>query len=93
MPDMDGMAVAERLRAVDTLVLIIFITNMGNYAVRGYDVGAVAFIKKPVIYTEFSQKLARALFTIEQRDSDFFFVSGGGSQVRIMVRDLMYVDD
>ena len=92
MPDMDGMAVAERLRAVDTLVLIIFITNMGNYAVRGYDVGAVAFIKKPVIYTEFSQKLARALFTIEQRDSDFFFVSGGGSQVRIMVRDLMYVD-
>lgn len=45
-----------------------------------------------MIYTEFSQKLARALFTIEQRDSDFFFVSGGGSQVRIMVRDLMYVD-
>ena len=41
MEYVDGMSVAERLRAVDTLVLIIFITNMGNYAVRGYDVGAV----------------------------------------------------
>lgn len=47
MPDMDGMAVAERLRAVDTLVLIIFITNMGNYAVRGYDVARSRSSKSP----------------------------------------------
>lgn len=92
MPNIDGMAVAERLRAVDTFVLIIFITNMGSYAVRGYDVGASAFIKKPVLYAEFEQKIKRALFTIEQRDNNYFFIPSGGRQVRVMVRDLVYVD-
>lgn len=92
MPNINGMTVAERLRKIDTYVLIIFITNMGSYAVRGYDVGAAAFIQKPVLFTEFEQKLKRALFTIEQRDGQFFFITSCGSQIRIMVRDLMYVD-
>ena len=68
MPHIDGMRAAEKLREVDNSVIIIFITNMGDYAVRGYDVNATAFIKKPVSYSDFEAKLKRAVFEIKNRD-------------------------
>ena len=40
MKFMDGMSAAEEIRKVDTEVVIIFITNMAQYAIRGYAVDA-----------------------------------------------------
>lgn len=48
MPMMDGMQAAKKLREADTSVLLVFVTRMGDYAIQGYDVGATAFIKKPI---------------------------------------------
>ncbi len=50
MPGMDGMTAARRIREVDHAVIIIFVTNMGQYAVKGYEVDATDFIIKPVLY-------------------------------------------
>ena len=38
MKFMDGMSAAEEIRKIDTEVVIIFITNMAQYAIRGYAV-------------------------------------------------------
>lgn len=92
MPYMDGMRAAEKLREVDSVVLIIFITNMGDYAVRGYDVNATAFIKKPVGYYDFELKFSRAVSIIERRDTCALIISSGTSEIKVMVRDLMYID-
>lgn len=92
MPYMDGMRAAEKLREVDNFVLLIFITNMGDYAVKGYDVGAIAFIKKPVAYYDFELKMKRAIFTIRSRDEKAIIVSSSGNRIRLMVRDIMYVE-
>ena len=35
LPDMDGMTASRRLRALDRDVILIFVTNMANYAVSG----------------------------------------------------------
>ena len=53
MPMMDGMQAAKKLREADTSVLLVFVTRMGDYAIQGYDVGATAFIKKPISYFDF----------------------------------------
>ena len=37
MKFMDGMSAAEEIRKIDTEVVIIFITNMAQYAIRGYE--------------------------------------------------------
>ena len=92
MPNMDGMRAAHKLREVDNFVLLIFITNMGDYAVKGYDVGAIAFIKKPVAYYDFELKMKRAIFTIRSRDEKAIMVSSSGNRIRLMVRDIMYVE-
>lgn len=77
MPNMDGMQASHKLRELDSSVLLIFITNMGDYAVKGYDVGASAFIKKPVSYFDFEQKMNRAIYTIKSRDDKVLIISSG----------------
>lgn len=60
LPEKDGLTVAEELRAVDGDVLIIFVTNLAQYAVKGYGVRAFDFIVKPLDYYSFALKMRRA---------------------------------
>ena len=63
---MDGMTAAEEIRKLDQDVVIMFITNMANYAIRGYQVDALDYVLKPVSYFAFSQKLGRAIGKTER---------------------------
>lgn len=61
MPMLDGMAASRKLRDIDDDVVLIFVTNLAQYAVEGYEVHAFDFIVKPVSYYSFSIKLRRAI--------------------------------
>ena len=47
MPGTNGLEAARRIRKVDKTVTIIFVTNMAQYAIKGYEVDAVDYIVKP----------------------------------------------
>lgn len=68
LPDMNGMEAARRIREIDSRVMIIFITNLSQYAMEGYSVHAFDYILKPVLYEAFSSKLQLALRMIGHRD-------------------------
>ncbi len=61
LPDMDGMTAAEKLRQTDENIVLIFVTNMAQFAIRGYMVDALDFIVKPVVYEDFIVKLRKAV--------------------------------
>ena len=61
MPGIDGMSAAEQLRQADPVTILIFVTNMVQYAVQGYDVSAFDFIVKPINPTAFAMKMKRAM--------------------------------
>ena len=67
MKFMDGMSAAEEIRKLDSKVVIMFITNMTSYAIRGYEVDALDYVVKPVEYFAFSQKLDRAIARLDKR--------------------------
>lgn len=92
MPMMDGMQAAKKLREADTSVLLVFVTRMGDYAIQGYDVGATAFIKKPISYFDFVMNMKRIIFNIRQRDSQVITIVSGTAVHRLHVRDLMYIE-
>ena len=48
MSYMDGMSAAEAIRQMDDEVVIIFLTNMPQFAMKGYSVGALDYVLKPV---------------------------------------------
>lgn len=88
----DGMTAAEEIRSQDSEVVIIFITNMTQYAIRGYEVDALDYILKPVSYFAFSQKLSRAIARIKKRESKYVTVSVKGGILRLNVSDIYYIE-
>lgn len=61
MPGLNGIQTAERIRESDPSVILVFVTNMAQYAVRGYKVDALDYLLKPITYPAFSECLTRAL--------------------------------
>ena len=66
MPGIGGVDAARRLRAEGDDVVLIFVTNMPQYALAGFEVGAVDYIFKPVTYQTFTLKLERALRFVQR---------------------------
>ena len=92
MKFMDGMSAAEEIRKVDTEVVIIFITNMAQYAIRGYAVDAFDYVLKPVSYFAFSQRLSRAIGRMKKRSQKIISVNIKGGTIRIDVANIYYVE-
>ena len=61
MAGINGIETAKELRRVDGNVVLMFITNMAQYAIHGYEVEAVDYVLKPLSYADFSMKLQKAL--------------------------------
>ncbi|MCD8104220.1 MAG: LytTR family DNA-binding domain-containing protein [Lachnospiraceae bacterium] len=89
---MDGMAAAEEIRKQDSEVVIIFITNMRQYALRGYAVDALDYVVKPVTYFAFSERLGRAIGRMKHRQSNHVVVNIRGGVLRIDAGDIYYVE-
>lgn len=92
MKFVDGMTAAEEIRKMDAGVIIIFITNMSQYAIRGYQVNALDYVLKPVTYFAFSQKLSKAIVKIKKRDAKHITVPVKGGIRRLEVSDIYYVE-
>ncbi len=89
----DGMTAAKEIRKTDSLVSIIFITNAPQYAIHGYEVGALDYILKPVSYFTFSQKLGRAVAKLKKRsDRKQITVQIKGGMMRMEVSDIYYIE-
>ena len=92
MKFMDGMSAAEEIRKVDTEVVIMFITNMPQYAIRGYAVDALDYVLKPVSYFAFSQRLNRAISRMKKREIKMITISIKGGTVRLNVTNVTYIE-
>ena len=67
MPQMSGMELAEKIRETDQDVILIFCTNLQQFALNGYSVGALGFIVKPIQWYSFHMYLTRALKALQKR--------------------------
>ncbi len=66
MPDLDGMALARKIREKSVAQpVIIFVTGYERYVFDAFDVGAFQYLLKPVDKEKFAQVFARAVVQIE----------------------------
>lgn len=92
MPFMDGMTAAGYVREQDPEVVIMFVTNLAQYAIQGYSVNALDYILKPVNYFSFSQRLGRALQYVKKREDACVTVPVKGGALRLEVDGIFYIE-
>ena len=92
MPTLGGMPTAERIRQVDPDVVLVFVTNMAQYAIRGYEVDALDFVLKPVNYYQFSTKLARALQRVQRRKGGQIALQTAGGVQLLNTEDIYWLE-
>jgi DNA-binding LytR/AlgR family response regulator len=89
---MDGMTAAEAIRKVDQQVVIIFITNMSQYAIKGYGVEALDYVLKPISYYAFTQRIERALERMKRRNDQYLYINIGKTPRKLLASDLHFIE-
>lgn len=92
MPGLDGMSAARTLREKDANVIIIFITNLVQYAMEGYEVQAYHFIKKPTQYAPFAHVMKGALQMLSERSDTYLSIKNESGMHRIRTKDILFVE-
>lgn len=91
MKHLDGMTTAERIRQMDADVILIFITNMAQYAIRGYSVGALDYVLKPVPTLPFAAA-AQGGCRLEKRAKHYLTVPVEGGLRRLDTASIYYLE-
>ena len=92
MPGMNGLTAAKKLRDLDERVVLLFVTNLAQYALKGYEVAATDFIVKPFKYERFSQKLERALRFVPENTKPMLMIRTDSATVTVELDDIIYVE-
>lgn len=92
MPGMNGLEAARMVRQSDPDVLIMFITNLAQYAIKGYEVGALDYLLKPVNYCALSMKLNTALRILRRNQDQYLMLTQDGGVIRLPLSRLHYVE-
>ncbi len=91
MGEMDGVAMARRLRKSNDTMQIIFITGYSDYIAEGYEVAALHYLMKPVKEEKLNSVLTRAVEKLSKNERVLCFESSGET-VRIAIYRIRYAD-
>ena len=92
LPGVSGMEAAEVMRQTDELTPLIFVTDLAQYAVRGYQVDALDFMVKPVTYEDFALRMGRAMRVMDRNAGGAVSVATDEGLRVIAEKDVVYVE-
>ena len=93
MPLVNGITAARKIRDQDPSVIIIFITNLSQYAIQGYSVQAFDYILKPLAYFPFSQFFGRAVARVQRAAQVLYYTIRIKEAIyKIAITDIYYVE-
>lgn len=91
LPGMDGMSAAHRLREIDQQVILIFVTRMAQFAIKGYEVNAMDYLIKPLELPVLERKIDRAL-TLLKDSAEVILVTSQNGAKRLPLREILYIE-
>lgn len=93
MPYMNGLDAAKRLRAIDQNVILIFVTNLTQYALNGYEVNAFDYVIKNINYYDLALKISKAIKKLAQgkKGNELMILTDNG-YIKIPELEIRYVE-
>lgn len=92
LPHMNGMDASFELRKIDKRAILIFVTNMKQFAIRGYEVNALDFIVKPINYQAFAYKMQKAVAMFKANVDFEITINQAGGIRRISIKEISYIE-
>ena len=92
LPIMNGLEVANKIREVDESVLIVFVTNLPQYAIEGYKVNALDFLLKPVTYSDFQIEMKKIERNLKLKKKNYLILNLKGIVHKIPFSSIIYVE-
>lgn len=92
LPGISGMEAATLLRSYDSETPLIFVTNLAQFAIKGYEVDALDFVVKPVGYHDFALRMKKALRVMRRHTGQALTVAARDATTVFSTNDLVYVE-
>lgn len=92
LPGVDGMEAAHLLRERDAETLLIFVTDLAQFAMKGYEVDALDFVVKPVNYQSLSMRLDRAMRILAGKQVNNIYLSTRFGARVFPITDLIFAE-
>ena len=92
MKKCDGMTAAKKIRAVDSKVMLVFVTASAEYVFSGYEVRAFRYILKPELLHGFTGVFKECLNELTKCDEERFTFQKASETVSIPLRDSLYYE-
>jgi len=89
---MNGLAASGEVRKKDQDVVLVFMTNLAQYAIEGYKFNAFDYMVKPISYWDFSERLSKALEHVGNRKKTKVLIFENGKKVIVPLTDIYYVE-
>ena len=92
LKQIDVVALSKELRLKDGRVCIVFLTELSQFAIEGYEVRAFDYLVKPIKYDLFSLKLTRILAHLSQSIRKYATIKDGTLTTRVCFDDIVYIE-
>lgn len=90
MPEMDGITLAEELRALSDTVSIVFLTGHIEYAIRGYEVNALRYLTKPADEQKIRAVIDHVLQKTENEKTLWIRTDEG--EIRLRLAEILFIE-
>jgi len=92
MPKLDGIALAQQIRALDGDSTVVFLTQSTDYALDAFRVSAAQYILKPVTKEALFPILDRVIAGRKQEEEHFYTLSAPGRTVNLLYSSIVVVE-
>lgn len=92
MKKLDGLETARFIRKISKENVLIFVTNMAQFAIKGYEVDALDFILKPVNMASIEYVMDKAMRRLDGGGQALFSLKTADGTISLSANDIIYVE-
>ncbi len=92
MEKLDGLEASRVMRKISKDTVLIFVTYMAQFAIKGYEVDAMDFIIKPTDQFSIDYVLKKAMKRVQERTGVLFSLKTQSGIIKVYSNSIYYVE-
>ena len=92
MGRLDGLETARLVRKINKEAILVFVTNMAQFAIKGYEVDALDFIIKPASMASINYVMDKAMRRLDGNSRAMFSLKTPDGTISLAASDIYFVE-